>query len=90
MKSRILHGICKLLLVVGCGFLSVVLVANAIVVAVVASASAVVIDGGAAGEAQQPPLMLFECVLYLCCICALRNVNLQCESPTNSAWDVGF
>ena len=70
MKSRILHGVCKLLLVVGCGFLSVVLVANAvaavIVVAVVASASAVVIHGDAAGEAQQPPLMLFECVLYLC------------------------
>ena len=37
MKSRMLHGICKLLLVVGCGFLSVVaiLVAVAVAVAVV-------------------------------------------------------
>ena len=65
MRSRILHGICKLFWVVGCGFLSVVLVANAVAVAI-AVAVAVVIDGGAAGEAQQPQLMLLECVLYLC------------------------
>ena len=63
MRSRILHGICKLFWVVCCGFLSVVLVANAVAVAI---AVAVVIDGGAAGEAQQPQLMLLECVLYLC------------------------
>ena len=42
MKSRMLHGICKLLLVVGCGFLSVA--------SLVAVAVAVVIGGGVAGE----------------------------------------
>ena len=45
MKSRMLHGICKLLLVVGCGFLSVVASLVAVAVAV-----AVVIGGGVAGE----------------------------------------